>query len=326
MVGSLRRQIDRCGDSVAETLRPLGLEPTPVPHRRWPTVLACTWPLDLRWCVPLSRQTARMTRQPRCGPHRLELRAIFAPVTLGLQLLTLSAWAQDSIPDCTLDNICNGMYERAKSQSTQGNYADAARLYKLAYQVIPDPRILYSVARVLHKDGRSDEARSYYQKFIDSKLDDPPQKQKASEYLVQLPPDDKSTPASIPWRAPSSATIGPKPVPSAVKPSDSDSKNNRAFPMGAAALLATGGAGLLTGFIVGGVALSKEKQLISTDAPYDPAVFARGVTLNRAAITLDVLGGAMLIGGVVWTSVWFVKRKPATPTVALLNGTGGTFP
>ena len=192
--------------------------------------------------------------------------------------------------------------------------------------MVLDPRILYSVARVLHKDGRTNEARSYYQKFIDSKLDDQQQKQKASEYLLQLPPEDKSTPASVPWRAPSSATTDPKPIPSVVKQSDSTSKDNRSFPIGAAALLATGGAGLLTGFIVGGVALSTEKQLISTDAPYDPAVFARGVTLNRAAITLDVMGGAMLVGGVVWTSVWFVKRKPTTSTIALLNGTGGTFP
>lgn len=35
--------------------------------------------------------------------------------------------------------------------------------------------------------------------------------------------------------------------------------------------------------------------------------------LSRAAISLDVLGGTMLLGGVIWSAVWKVKAFRVAP-------------
>lgn len=281
---------------------------------------------DLRWCVPLSQPSIEMDRPPLRGRVRLASRWICAPVAIGLQCIALSVWGQDSIPDCTRDNICTGMYERAQAQSGHNNYADAARLYKLAYQVIPDPRILYSVARVLHKDGRTNDARQYYQKFIDSPLDDPAQKQKAREFLGMLPPTEKPEAPSIHWRTPSPPPEKRQPATPVVQQLDISPPRKRSFPVGAGVLLATGGAGLLTGIILGGMALSAKKQVVAGDGPFDQALYDRGVTLNRAAISLDVIGGVMLAGGVVWTAVWLGKHRPAALNVTLSPAIEGRIP
>lgn len=234
--------------------------------------------------------------------------------------------AQSSIPDCTQNSICSGMYDRAQTQSAQGNYADAARLYKLAYQVVQDPRILYSVARVLHKDGTPDDARAYYQRFIDSPLDDPPQKQKASEFLAQLAPMEKSSAPVVPWRGTSSEAPEVQAPPTPTERAPSTLATKRSFPVGAATLLGLGGASVLSGAVLGGLTLSASKQVTSGDGAFDQALYDRGVVLNRVAISLDVIGGVLLGGGAIWTVIWLAKRSRATPTVAIANLSGGLGP
>ena len=233
-------------------------------------------------------------------------------------LLSLTVGAQqETIPDCAQDSICGEMYERAKGQSVAGNHSEAARLYKLAYQIKPDPRILFNIARMLHKDGQPNEARAYYLQFVRSKLDDPSQKRKAEELLLQLPPE----PVLVQQRLPTpketvSAEMNVSSAPTVTLPPSSR------FPRGAVALLAGGGAGLLTGLIVGGAALAAQKQVISGDGPFDSALYDRGVAMNRAAISLDVIGGALLAGGTIWSSMWWVQQRRTSHESAPLAADG----
>lgn len=88
--------------------------------------------------------------------------------------------------DCTQDTGCLALKEQASEHSKRGDLVEALRLYKLAYEVRPDPRLLFNIARLLHKQGKSDEAVPYYQKFIDSPIQDEEQRQKAREYLEQI--------------------------------------------------------------------------------------------------------------------------------------------
>lgn len=113
----------------------------------------------------------------------------------GLILLTVvqRVGAQPAVPDCSADPQCLSMYERARQESDGGNLAEAERFYRLAYEVKADPRLLFSVARVLHKGGRPQEAAVFYQQFIDSPLDDPEQKRKAQQYLAQSQPAVQKT-------------------------------------------------------------------------------------------------------------------------------------
>lgn len=107
-----------------------------------------------------------------------------------------------AIPDCLAQPACKLLNDQARQQSGAGLLADALRSYKLAYQVTPDPRLLYSIARVLHKQGQSAEAIPYYRQFLATpftKPTDQAQKVLAQGFLTQCeatlpPPEPIKTP------------------------------------------------------------------------------------------------------------------------------------
>lgn len=109
-----------------------------------------------------------------------------------------------SVANCESRPACITLYEQAQQQSKDGLFAESLRSYKLAYEVEPDPRLLYSIARVLQKLGQAAEAVSYYHRFIASAVGDAAQKNKAREYLAQLepllpptPPQPKEQPPGV---------------------------------------------------------------------------------------------------------------------------------
>lgn len=91
--------------------------------------------------------------------------------------------------DCTRDPGCLALKEQAADNSKKGNLIEALRLYKLAYEVQPDPRLLFNIARLLHKQGKPAEAEPYYRRFLESPVQEEEQRQKAREYLEQLQVD-----------------------------------------------------------------------------------------------------------------------------------------
>ena len=286
-----------------------------------PSTLALTCHCALRWPVRFCQLRLGMSLQHGMWPPAAR------GVTLAIALLACPVTGNaQSTTGCEADPICKGMYERAQSQSAQGNYSEAAKLYQLAYQVIPDPRIHYSLARVLHKDGREAEARPYYQKFIESALDDPQQKDKARQFLEQIPPPASSvSPGTAPTGAsdPTASSRAAPPPASAPSTTETAPAVNRRFPAVAGAMLATGGATILCGIIVGGLALGLNKSIVATDAKYDLALFDRGTAYNRAAIALDVIGGTLLVGGATWGIVWAVRNKRRVTPLSLTTPADG---
>lgn len=116
---------------------------------------------------------------------------------VGMTELSQAAWARTAPHDCEADSACLALYERAKAQSVQGNLLEAVRLYKLAFEIQADPRILYNIARLLHKQGDHEAAANFYQRFLDSPLDDEEQKQKARGYLAQISPAKTTTGSTV---------------------------------------------------------------------------------------------------------------------------------
>ena len=121
---------------------------------------------------------------------------------------------------CEANTACLSLFEQAQQQSKAGLLTDALRTYKLAYEVQADPRLLFSIARVLHKQGQAAEAISFYRRYIDSEDDGAAQKEKARDYITQLelvppphpPPQEKLT--VIPVVAPpESKPVQPESVP-----------------------------------------------------------------------------------------------------------------
>jgi tetratricopeptide (TPR) repeat protein len=110
---------------------------------------------------------------------------------------------------CESNPACVLLYEQAQQQSKAGQLLAALNSYKLAYGVNQDPRLLFSVARVLDKTGQAAEAITYYQRFIDSAVDDANQKDKAREYLTLLQAKQPAPVAADPTTAQSPLPLVP---------------------------------------------------------------------------------------------------------------------
>lgn len=75
------------------------------------------------------------------------------------------------------------LWSRAGELSQQGKLLESQRMYEMAYDLRADPRLLFNIARVLHKRGLMADAAAHYESFLNSSLDDPVQKAKARAYL-----------------------------------------------------------------------------------------------------------------------------------------------
>jgi len=135
----------------------------------------------------------------RCGMQSpMKRTRTWGPTTGGLCGLLLlcflsaldgSAWAETSTENlCDAHPPCSALHEQAKKQSKEGKLTEAVRSYKLAYEVLPDPRLLYNIARVLHKEGKLTEAKTYYEQFLQrsGNRELVEQDEKAQKYLEEL--------------------------------------------------------------------------------------------------------------------------------------------
>lgn len=115
--------------------------------------------------------------------------------------------------NCVTSPACRALFEQAQQQSKSGQLADALQSYSLAYQVTPDPRLLFSLGRVRHKQGELIEAVRYYRQFLASDVDDEAQKATARSLVAQceaaLPPPQ--TPIKPVLDEPPAKPVVPKP-------------------------------------------------------------------------------------------------------------------
>ena len=109
-----------------------------------------------------------------------------------------SAAAETDTSSCFAKPACQVLFQQAQEQSGMGHLGEAAHLYKTAYDVSADPVLLFNIARVLHKQGQSKEAASYYRQYLSSHSDNAEQKGKAREFLDQILRMDGASPPAPP--------------------------------------------------------------------------------------------------------------------------------
>lgn len=146
---------------------------------------------------------------------------LIAGLMLVVQIRNIQCtFAQAVVADCHEDPACREIKDRAIECSKAGDLGGALRLYKLAYEIQPDPRLFYNIARVLHKQGQAEqlsEAAGFYQKFLDSDIKDEEQKNKAREYLDLIQADSSRLSPSLPLAgANSESTV----LPATTSPTD----------------------------------------------------------------------------------------------------------
>ena len=193
---------------------------------------------------------------------------------------------------------------QAQELYSQEDYVGAAQAYQAAYDLKPNPNLLYNIARIYEKAGKFEEAITYYERFArepDIKLDarkDAIERLKALREVVALdnPPDPEPDPKDTP---------DPEPDPDKIVKADPD-PDPEPEPVGetnytpaiitlGAGVLALGGGGAM-GVLASNAATEAEGATSLGDFQ---AAAQNGSTYALAADGLFILGGALTITGVV---------------------------
>lgn len=109
-------------------------------------------------------------------------------IFFALLLNTVASRAEpvEEVAGCDEDRACAEQADRARQLSREGKLEDALQIYHTAYKLRADPKLLFNIARVLHKLGRLAEAATYYQRYLQAGAENiPEQRQKAQDYLLQ---------------------------------------------------------------------------------------------------------------------------------------------
>lgn len=140
---------------------------------------------------------------------------------LALLLLLVGARAATAQPTnleatedaCLHDSECLVHYQGARQLSKAGRSEAALDEYQKAYQRLPVPRLLYSIARLQHRLGQARAALASYERFLTTTLaDDEELRAKAREYKAQLlssplPPEPAASATGEHAQAPSSGAV-----------------------------------------------------------------------------------------------------------------------
>lgn len=234
-----------------------------------------------------------------------------------------AARAQGKPPRCETNAAYGALAEQASQLSRSGQIEAALATYQAAYRQCADPRLLFNTARLLHRLGRPAQAVEYYERFLASKDEtDPERLIQIREYLLQArreaglvpPPAPSPVQQAIPAAAPTAQTSEAASSPPSLTATRNEAPRTTTasrFPAPAIALLAGGGALLVTGLGLGAATQQASRELVNGDGPFDSALYSRAQAMDRAGITLDVLGGAALTAGIVWSITWASQRSRA---------------
>lgn len=228
-----------------------------------------------------------------------------------------TAWAQEPAkptPRPTeLEQKTAQQHYQAGVMFFQAENWNAARAeFEAAYQLTKYPDLLYNLAKIAEKQGRTADEVRYLE-----------------EYLASKPQDSETVRARL-------AVIRPG-VQAAGTTAGGTTSGSQAssLPWPAIGIAAGGVAFLIIGIACGGAALDAASTVASptnNGKPFNADLFAtqeRGKQLSAAAIAFDVMGGLALAAGGGWIGYWVYQRQQqkklaAPPMTALVPfGPGG---
>ncbi|MBX3271239.1 MAG: tetratricopeptide repeat protein [Sandaracinaceae bacterium] len=218
------------------------------------------------------------SRLPRRGPW-LALLALTFVVGLATRAQAQDAQVEEA----------RQIFDQAEADFHGARYPEAATGYRRAYELLRDagrptaPLILYNLGLALERAGREAEAIDAFQRFVDDAIArDEDTQSKILEARGRL----------VTLRARASSSPSP-----AERPVGSSSSSGGISPVGPI-LLGAGGALVVTGLVLGGVALGSDGDVgamcPSRDA-CDPSLRSQ----HEDAQTLALVGDVLWIGGAV---------------------------
>jgi tetratricopeptide (TPR) repeat protein len=207
------------------------------------------------------------------------------------------------------------LFKKSADAYRQGDFKHAIELLDEAYTLDPQPVLVYNRARAAEGLGNVDEAIAGYERFL---ADEPnaPDRGAIEQRLSTLRRQRDERAAMEKERHAQKEVVErpapvPTPPPRSERPPEAPKKQN-VLPYVAAGV---GGAGLLTGAILGALALSKKDDAVAAPVQTE-AMSLKGSAddLATAANVAFVFGGVLVVAGAVW---WIVDHRSASRGTAL---------
>ena len=220
-----------------------------------------------------------------------------------------AAQASDAADRCQRNVSCRVHSDRGVAFSEKKKYAEALAEFQAAYAAEPMPRLLLNIGRSLYRLDRPTEALDYYARFrkeetsLDAEAEQTLRKYEIDALMAQAASEQgEPKPAPLanqstwPSRLPPRVTLGL---------------------LGASVGLFILGIGLGAGAASAGGELSQPGANFMTFGPAEKSIETRGLNLQAAGITFDILGLVSLSAGGASLATWLYMKKKAPSLGAL---------
>jgi tetratricopeptide (TPR) repeat protein len=212
-------------------------------------------------------------------------------------------------PAVATEDSFESLTEQASQKFRDKEYDAAVALFEQAYALNPEPNILFNIGRIYEEAGKLEDAIVYYERFVTDPQVDLDSRQKAlrrrdvAREIVEIKRRDEAKRRGEEEQKPPPVEVkSPDPVfvPTEVVVDDPPRPRTRSTRPIGWALVGTGGAALIGGFVVGGVAKRYHRAFSETYKLEEARDFkATGLKLAPAADALFIAGGILAAAGIV---------------------------
>jgi tetratricopeptide (TPR) repeat protein len=217
------------------------------------------------------------------------------------------------------------LYEQGRQAYREGRYDEAITLLNESYRLKPEPVLMFNIAKAYESRGRLKEAIQAYEDFLKTAKEVPDRatiESKVVNLKAALQKEEDDARAKAKAEAAAKTPVNkPDVAPSLPLARDEEASANPVPWI----IAGVGGAGLIAGGVLGGLALSKNGS-VETATSQQEAQAARSSAEGMALgsnIAFGV-GGAVLLGGAIWGIVDLTSsgERPNETTVQATAGLG----
>lgn len=210
--------------------------------------------------------------------------------------------------------------ERAFELFENGDYDEAIKVFRALYEKNGSANSLYNIARIYEEDGQLAEALEYYERFVHARGAGLEERQAASERADTLRAILERETVSN--NSPSTEVVAepvepPPPADEGDRQPEDEGERPSKLAIAGYSLLGVGGATLITGGIVAGLAFRDHRRVTGNEVRLDASDLQDDG--QRKAITADVLfgvGGALAVAGVAMVVTSALRKKRRSDATA----------